>query len=98
MEEISISFKDIQNSPLETAVWWTEKVIRSSDFDLSLLSSLGRNQTWYIRRQLDVWLFMLVLIATPIMALLFFIFKIVSKMASKSRPSDPTKGKKVKSN
>jgi len=92
---MSASFHDRQNNPLETAVWWTEKVLRSSDLDLSLLSPLGRNQPWYVRRQLDVWLFLLVVITASIATLLFLLFKITSKLTSLVCKST---NEKVKSN
>ncbi|CAG7732911.1 unnamed protein product, partial [Allacma fusca] len=53
MEKLSKLFKDRPSSPLETAVWWTEYVLRNDD--LSSLKPLGIHQTWYQRRLLDVW-------------------------------------------
>jgi len=100
MAEISASFHDRQNNPLETAVWWTEKVLRSSDLDLSLLSPLGRNQPWYVRRHLDVWFFLLFVIVAPIITLFLILLKITSSMATQSQKSKSRtrEGEKVKSN
>jgi len=85
MQEISVAFKDRQNSPLETALWWTEKVLRSSDFDLSLLRPLGREQEWYIRRLLDVWAFLLILIISPIVILIYLFLPIALTEAESSK-------------
>jgi len=50
-------FMDLPVKPVELAVWWTEYILRHDD--LSHLKPTGRHQTWYQRRQLDVWAFML---------------------------------------
>jgi len=56
MMEISSLFKDRPGKPLETAVWWTEYVLRHKD--TSALKPLSLYQPWYERRLLDVWLFL----------------------------------------
>jgi len=57
MRRLSILFKDRQTSPLDTAIWWVEYVLRHRD--TSHLRSKGMDQTWYQRRLLDVWTFFL---------------------------------------
>ncbi|CAG7727563.1 unnamed protein product [Allacma fusca] len=53
MREISRRFKDRPNDPLDTAIWWTEYVLRSPR--TPLMMPLGIHQNWFIRRGLDVW-------------------------------------------
>lgn len=49
--------KDTQFSPIDTAIWWTEFILRSSPENLALLTPLGKSIFWFQRRDLDVWLF-----------------------------------------
>jgi len=49
-------FKDRQNGPLETALWWTEHVLRHKG--TVNLRPDRINEAWYMRRSLDVWGFL----------------------------------------
>ncbi|CAG7731243.1 unnamed protein product [Allacma fusca] len=53
MLEIQKRFTDRQNDPLDTAVWWTEYVLRNKKS--RLMMPLGRYQYWFVRRSLDIW-------------------------------------------
>jgi glucuronosyltransferase len=53
--EASRVFNDRPVSPSETALWWTEYVLRNKGS--KPLKSLSSDQSWYERRLLDVWLF-----------------------------------------
>lgn len=53
--KVSSMFTDRPQKPLETALWWTEFVIRHSKEDLAALRPLNVGQLWWKRRQLDVW-------------------------------------------
>lgn len=39
--------------PVDTAVWWTEYVLRHED--TAHLRPAGNDQYWFVRRQIDVW-------------------------------------------
>lgn len=47
--------------PVDLAVYWTEYVLRQDD--TSFMRPMSVNQTWYQRRMLDVWGFLVVLVA-----------------------------------
>lgn len=72
VQKMSTIFKDLPMKPIDTAVWWTEYVLRHED--LSHLKPLARDQTWYQRRMLDVWLFLFVSGVTGIFSFIFILF------------------------
>ena len=57
MLKVSVKFKDRPLKPVDTAIWWTEYVLRHDDH--SDLKPLGMSQSWFVRRCLDVWAFVL---------------------------------------
>jgi glucuronosyltransferase len=61
MLEKSKRFKDRPMKPVETAVWWVEFVLRQGD--TSFLRPLGIYQNWFVRRSLDVYLFVFSILA-----------------------------------
>lgn len=63
MMETSRIFKERPMTAVNTAVWWTEYVLRNKEAP-SYLLPLGTNQTWYQRRGLDVWAFILITMLT----------------------------------
>ncbi|ODM99599.1 UDP-glucuronosyltransferase 1-3 [Orchesella cincta] len=82
MVELSSMFKDRPIDPLENAFYWTEYVLRH---DTSLLKPLGIHQTWYQRRLLDVYLFLLVAVCAAVGTVVFltlltlkFVIRVVS--------------------
>jgi len=83
-------------SPLNTAVWWTEYVLRTRD--TSFLLPLGTHQTWYERRLLDVWAFIIISIVTVFALILIFCTKALTFLCSLnsnfvSQSGKPTKNK-----
>jgi glucuronosyltransferase len=70
MVETSKLFRDLPAKPLETAVWWTEYVLRHKQ--TPFLMPLAVNQTWYERRLLDVWGF-ITGVAVLILFLVYYI-------------------------
>ncbi|ODN00652.1 UDP-glucuronosyltransferase [Orchesella cincta] len=64
MGELSRMFKDRPVDPLKNLVYWTEYALRH---DTSLLKPLAMEQTWYQRRLLDVYGFLLVVFLTMIL-------------------------------
>lgn len=53
---LSELFKDRPQKPVDTALWWTEYVLRHKN--LTFTKPLAINQPWYARRLLDVWTFL----------------------------------------
>lgn len=84
MEQTKKLFEDRPMSPIETAVWWTDYVLRTPD--TSHLKPLSMEQTWYERRLLDVWMFLAGIIFV-IFATTIYIFKkiLVFLFCSKSK-------------
>lgn len=57
MEKVSQLLTDRQVKPLDAGVWWLEFLIRNEDSNEQLLRPLSVTQSWWVRRQLDVWAF-----------------------------------------
>ncbi|CAG7697976.1 unnamed protein product [Allacma fusca] len=79
MEEASRLFKDRPENPIDTAVWWTQYIIRNGP--VSALRPLGIKQSWYRRRSLDVWF----IIFTVTVLLLLLSIKIIFKVFCRTR-------------
>lgn len=97
MKTLSNLFRDRPQKPLQTALWWTEYVLRHSDEELKALRPLSVGQSWIVRRQLDVWAVIFIAFAVA----LGILFKIFSKLVqclfcSKSSSLQPTKKLKIK--
>jgi len=71
-------FKDLPMKPLDTAVWWTEYILRHED--VSHLKPVGKQQTWYQRRQLDAWAFILLVSCVILACICFASIVIYSKL------------------
>jgi glucuronosyltransferase len=69
--KMSTLFLDLPMKPMDTAVFWIEYVLRHDDF--SHLKPLARNQTWYQRRMLDVWLVLFLTLLTGILLLIMIL-------------------------
>ncbi|CAL8100645.1 unnamed protein product [Orchesella dallaii] len=69
MKQVSEMFRDRPIDPLDNAVYWTEYVLK---YDTSLLKPLGMNQTWYERRLLDVYGFLLLVLSLVIASVTTF--------------------------
>ncbi|CAG7720115.1 unnamed protein product [Allacma fusca] len=78
MKKISALSRDRPQHPMDTAIWWTEYVLRNSkDNDgLDVLKPLGIHQPWYQRRCLDVWgfLFLIILLIVYIFVKMWITF------------------------
>lgn len=83
VKKMSNIFTDLPMKPIDTAVWWTEYVLRHED--VSYLKPMGRNLTWYERRHLDVWLAILLTILITLLciaALLVSVFRFFKSVLS----------------
>ena len=86
--------RDVQKDPVDTAVWWTEYVLRHTKEELDLKKPMGRHLYWWQKRGLDVWMFVgITFLAGCYVAyilgikLLRKIFGAKDKLASKNGPT-----------
>lgn len=74
MLKASAMFRDRPQSSLETAVWWTEYVLRHEPSDLfEFLRPDNTQQSWFSKRQLDVWLFVLIIVFLAVSVPLYIV-------------------------
>lgn len=90
-------FTERPQKPLETALWWTEFVIRHSKEDLAILRPVNIGHPWWKRRQLDIWITILGCVVAFLSLCIYVILKCVyyCRMASKASKKSAQK-KKVK--
>jgi len=74
-EKVAKLFTDRPERPVDTAVWYTEFLLRHED--LSSLRPLNIHQSWWVKRQLDVWLILLLVTITASSILLSLLYCIV---------------------
>lgn len=74
-------------SPLETALWWTEYVLKHDSEELAeFLRPRSVGQSWWVRRQLDVWLFLvlsLIVIVSLTIYIVIFIYRWVKSFCTR---------------
>jgi len=93
MRKVSALFTDRPQKPLETALWWTDFVLRHSKEDLSALRPLNVGQSGWQRRQLDVWATVIVSIAGFLSVLFYVTFKTLKCIFKCSLSSSAIKNK-----
>lgn len=74
-EKMSNKFRDRQNTPLETAIFWTEYVIRHNG--APELRSVGADLPWYQYYLVDVILVFVGSVAFALYLVYFFVGRIV---------------------
>lgn len=100
MKKVSNLFKKRPQEALETSLWWTEYVLEHDTADLhNLLRPISVNQPWWVRRQLDVWLFVLLVtlvgLSIPFYILKWIFIALLRKICEDSRSR---RVKKIKKN
>ena len=75
-------------SPLDTAVYWTEYVLRHGD--CAHMKPLALYQPWWQRRLLDVWLFVMAVVLF-IICLIVMAFSASARILISSRKSNKKK-------
>lgn len=73
MKRVSTLFHDRPMKPVDTALWWTEYVLRHDN--VHHLRSMSINKSWYERRHLDVWGTIALVVITSI-TFAFYIVKL----------------------
>jgi hypothetical protein len=97
VKKLSELFKDRPQKPVDTALWWTEYVLRHKNLTFS--KPLAINQTWYERRLLDIWMFLGLVIfgslITLVKSLNYFFSNDINKkiMISSNNSKKPSKQK-----
>lgn len=93
--EVSKRFMDRPQKPVDTAVWWTEYVLRQED--TSFMRPMSVNLAWYQRRQLDVWAFLILVVVIYLycsVKILKYVFnKLVARPSSQSTKNKAKKAK-----
>lgn len=96
MTKLSKAFRDRPSAPTETAIWWIEYILRHDNSNEYLVPH-SIHQSWWKRRQIDVWLTLGAALSMVSYLLLKILWLIVKKCCCSSK--DNVKGKrKVKSN
>lgn len=93
MAELQRILLDKPISPLDTALWWVDYVLRYND--TSHLRAASFNQWWYQRRLIDVYFFLFI-IAVLTAALFMGILLFVGKKIFSGKSID--EGEKIKIN
>lgn len=75
-------------SPLETAVYWTEYVIRHKG--APHLRSAAVGMPWYQYYLIDVLFVILLTVATIILLLYYLIFKVILRLTNKNNKEKQT--------
>lgn len=94
MKRVSTFFKDRPQKPLETALWWTNFVLRHSQDELAGLRPLSSGQYWWKKRQLDVWVAILVVVVLSCVLPLYILLKISKSLCFGSSKNDMLSNKK----
>lgn len=82
MIRVSTLFKERPQKPLETAIWWTDFVLRHSQDELAVLRPLSVGQSWWKKRQLDVWAAIFGVTVITSMLFLYILFKVLKYLCS----------------
>ncbi|CAL8109967.1 unnamed protein product [Orchesella dallaii] len=93
MKKVSRIFTDRPQKPLDTALWWTNFVLTHSREDLEALRPLGVGQSWWVRRQLDVWMVVLGTLAISITVTLYILLKILKCLCCASATNKSTENR-----
>ncbi|XP_021955947.1 UDP-glucuronosyltransferase 2B20-like [Folsomia candida] len=83
---LSKFFRDRQNQPLESAIWWVEYVMRHKD--ISHLRPVGITKSWYERRMLHIWGFLAISLLCFLAIALYFtiaVLKMMTKTITKNK-------------
>lgn len=86
-------FRDRPQSPLETAVYWTEFVLRNDD--VTSLRPMISHLNWYQRRSLDVYVVYGLILALPLCILGIVLLVIIRRVCILRKARVPSKKKSI---
>ncbi|CAL8137638.1 unnamed protein product [Orchesella dallaii] len=96
MKKLTEIFKDRQVSPLQSAVWWTEYILRHENTN-SFLRPPSVGQSWWTKRQIDVWIAAFLILQFVLLTLaytLFLLMRTILRHLSKTKDTNIKKKKK----
>ncbi|CAL8144013.1 unnamed protein product [Orchesella dallaii] len=94
VKKVNKRFLDRPSTPLQTGLWWTNFVLRQESTDYIRPSSV--NLSWWVKRQIDVWIFLCVLLISINVVTIYVIYKIFKRCLIGSSEAKVSKGGKNK--
>ncbi|CAL8143995.1 unnamed protein product [Orchesella dallaii] len=99
MKRVAKQFQDRPHTPLQTGLWWTNFILRQEDTDYIRPPSV--NQSWWVKRQIDVWIFLIVFLISVNSLTIYIFVKLVKRCCFRGssdakKVSSGTKSKKGK--
>ncbi|CAL8144007.1 unnamed protein product [Orchesella dallaii] len=77
MKKITKQFQDRPLPALQSGLWWTNFVLRQESTEYIRPSSV--NQSWWVKRQIDVWIFLFILLISINVVTIYVIYKIFKR-------------------
>lgn len=94
MQRLSILFKDRPMTARQTAFWWTEFVLRYENTN-EFLQPPSVHQSWWVKRQIDVWLVAIALLLIITIVPLYTTYKILKYVLCSTSGADELQYKKL---
>ncbi|CAL8144005.1 unnamed protein product [Orchesella dallaii] len=82
MKKITKQFQDRPFTALHSGLWWTNFVLRQENTDYMRPPSV--NQSWWIKRQIDVWIFVVVFLISINSLTIYVFVKLVKRCCFRS--------------
>lgn len=83
MVKLSKKFHDRPMKPADTALWWTEYVLRNDN--TNHLKSLSINTSWFKRRSLDVWGAIFLMMGVSISVTMYILLSLLRLFANSGK-------------
>ncbi|KAJ6643627.1 UDP-glucosyltransferase 2 [Pseudolycoriella hygida] len=96
MKKVTSLFTDRPQNPLDTALWWTDFVIRHNKEELATLRPLTVGLSWWKRRQLDVWITVFGSLTALLSLIIYLLYKLLKfTFSTSSTKTVSSHGKKT---
>lgn len=83
-------------TPVDTCVWWIEFALRHDTEELNeYMQSRSIHQSWWVRRQIDVWVFLAFVAALVVILPSYVLYKLLRMIVGRG---DHSQMKKLKKN
>lgn len=96
IRDLADLIEDAPMSPLETAVWWSEYILRHGDKDVSHLKGAEFDATLNEYYMIDVILFLLLILLVALYIVVFLVVSVARKITGKIHVKVVNNTKKVK--